>query len=136
MPSQPMTTPLWCLLVFVLWTVALVVGLTVARLQHLAAGGSTRDFGVPDERRLIWRLFRAHLNCVENLPLFASVVLVATVRGITGPILDYLAVLYVVARVGQFTVHVLGGHGNTRLAFLLFQLGCLLGLTAVAAGSP
>src|SRR2546428_4825953 len=72
--THGLTILLLCLLAFVAWTIALVVALTVARLRYLASGGSVRDFGVPDDRRLIWRLFRAHVNCVENLPLFASVV--------------------------------------------------------------
>ena len=134
MSPLPMTIPLWCLLAFVVWTVALVVALTAARLRHLAAGGSVRDFGIPNESRLIWRLFRAHLNCVENLPLFASVVLVAAVRGVAGPLLDALAVVYLTARLAQSTVHVAGGRGNTRLTFLIVQLAALLGLTALAAG--
>jgi uncharacterized MAPEG superfamily protein len=129
-----MTIPLWCLIVFVLWTAALVVALSLARLRHLAAGGSHRDFGVPDDRRLIWRLFRAHLNCLENLPLFASVVLIGTVRGVVGSRFDALAVVYLTARLLQSAVHVLGGRGNIRLAFLLVQIACLVGLAALAAG--
>jgi uncharacterized MAPEG superfamily protein len=138
MSSHSMTIPLWCLMVFVLWTVALVVALSVVRLRHLRAGGSSRDFGVPDDRRLMWRLYRAHLNCLENLPLFASVVLVATVRRIGGHWLDGLAILYLVARLGQTTVHVAPGaglQGNLRGAFLVVQLACLLGLAALAVRS-
>src|SRR5207247_10227340 len=90
----PRTVPLGCLVAFVIWAVALVVALSVVRLRHLAAGGSVRDFGIPDDRRLMWRLYRAHLNALENLPLFASIVLVATVRGVTGHALDALAVVY------------------------------------------
>ncbi len=135
MSSHPMTVPLWCLVGFVIWTIALVVALSVVRLRHLAAGGSVRDFGVPDDRRLMWRLYRAHLNCLENLPLFASVVLVATVRRVAGHSLDGLAILYLIARLGQSTVHVAPGaglQGNLRGAFLLVQLACLLGLAALA----
>ena len=136
MPPHPMTVPLWCLVAFVIWTVALVVALSVVRLRHLAAGGSVRDFGVPDDRRLMWRLYRAHQNCVENLPLFASIVLVAAVRRVAGYALDGLAVVYLLARVGQSTVHVAPGaglRGNQRFAFLIVQLACLLGLTVLAA---
>ncbi|MGH7893145.1 MAG: MAPEG family protein [Candidatus Binatia bacterium] len=135
MAAHPMTVPLWCLVALVVWTIGLVVALSVARLRHLAAGGSVRDFGVPDDRRLIWRLFRAHVNSVENLPLFASVVLVATVRGVSGLALDALAIVYLAARVGQSIVHVTPGgglRGNRRFAFFVAQLACLLLLAAVA----
>ena len=47
MRPHPMTVALWCLVAFVIWTVALVVGLSVVRLRHLAAGGSVRDLGFP-----------------------------------------------------------------------------------------
>src|SRR5437667_12465284 len=105
MRPHPMTVPLWCLVAFVIWTVVLVVALSVMRLRHLAAGGSVRDFGVPDDRRLIWRLYRAHLNCLENLPLLASIGPVATVPGPTGHGLDALPGLYLSALRCHAVVH-------------------------------
>src|SRR5881409_810254 len=107
--SGALTVPLLCLLGLVVWTIGLVAALTVARLRHLQRGGSVRDFGVPDNRRLIWRLFRAHVNCLENLPLFGSVVLIAAVAGRDGPALDVLAVTYLSARVAQSLSHVAPG---------------------------
>src|SRR3989442_10742370 len=137
MRPHPMTVPLWCLVAFVIWTVVLVVALSVMRLRHLAAGGCVRYFGIPVDRRLIWRLYWAQLNALENLPLFASVVLVATVRGVTGHTLDTLAVLFLLARIGQSVVHVAPGaglRGNQRFAFFVVQIVCLLGLAAIAMG--
>lgn len=131
-----MSVPLWCLIGFVVWTIVLVVALSIARLRHLARGGSHREFGIPDDRRLIWRLFRAHLNALENLPLFASVVLVAAVRGLSSLALDALSLVYLAARIGQSLVHISPGAGlpgNTRFALLLVQLACLLGLIALVA---
>ena len=52
--ADGLSVPLSCLLVFVAWTIALVLALTVVRLRHLRRGGSVRDFGVPDDRRLVW----------------------------------------------------------------------------------
>jgi len=123
-----LTVPLVCLLALVVWTIALVAALTIARLRRLARGGSVRDFGVPDDRRLVWRLFRAHANCVENLPLFAAVVLVAAVAGRNGPLLNFLAVAYLSARVAQSLSHVAPGSGlrfNVRFGFFAAQLACL-----------
>src|SRR2546428_867371 len=133
MRPHPMTVPLWCLVAFVIWTVALVIALSVVRLRHLAAGGSVRDFGIPDDRRLIWRLYRAHLNCLENLPLFVSIVLVATVRGVTGHALDGLATPFLLARIGQSVVHVAPGAGlpgSPPFSFFVVPTACLLGLAA------
>jgi uncharacterized MAPEG superfamily protein len=134
--THGLTIPLLCLLGFVVWTVALVVALTIARLRHLASGGSVRDFGIPDDRRLIWRLYRAHVNCLENLPLFAAVVLVAAVVGRRDAILDVLAVTYLSARVGQSLSHAAPGAGlrfNVRFGFFAAQLVCLVAFVVVLA---
>jgi uncharacterized MAPEG superfamily protein len=131
-PGPPI--PLLCLLGLVAWTIALVVALTVARLRHLRGGGSVRDFGIPDDRRLIWRLFRAHANSLENLPLFAAVVLVATALGRQSGVLDALAVVYLAARLGQSIVHVAPGAGlrfNVRFGFFAVQLVCLAGFILI-----
>ena len=134
MPSE-MTVPLWCRVGFVLWVVILVVALTLARLRHLARGGSHLEFGIPDDRRLIWRLFRAHANAVENLPLFACVVLVAAVRGVASLVFDLLAVTYLASRIGQSVLHVSPGaglRGHRRFLFFVIQIVCLLGLLLLA----
>ena len=77
-----------------------------------------------------WRLNRAHMNCLENLPMFATVVLVATVVGIRTGTLDTLAQTYLVARIGQSLAHVSSGSVlavNVRFTFFLIQVGCLIG---------
>jgi hypothetical protein len=65
--GQPLGVPLACLLAAVLWTIGLVVAPTVARFRHLAHGGTVREFGMPDDRRLFWRLYRAHQNALESV---------------------------------------------------------------------
>jgi uncharacterized MAPEG superfamily protein len=133
MPHAGLTPPLWCLLGLVVWTVGLLVALTVARFRHLAAGGSVREFGIPDDRRLVWRLYRAHLNALENLPLFVAVVLAAAAAGVRSPTVDLLAVVYVAARLAHSIAHVSPGAGlkwNLRLVFLTLQIACVLGLVA------
>ena len=129
--AHGLSVPLSCLLVFVVWTIALVLALTVVRLRHLRRGGSVRDFGVPDDRWLGWRLFRAHANCLENLPLLATVVLVAAVAGRAGSLLDGLAVVYL-------CVHVAPGAGlrfNVRFGFFVVQLACLVGFVVALVWS-
>ncbi len=69
-----MTVPLWGLVIFILWTIAVVVLLLAVRIRHLAAGGSPKDFGALDDNSLMWRLFRVQANLVENLPLYLGVV--------------------------------------------------------------
>ena len=128
MITYELTTPLVCLLLLVAWTIGLVVALTISRFRYLARGGSVRDFGVPDDRRLIWRLYRAHVNVLENLPLFAAVVLVAAVIGRQSAALDVLSVAYLCARIGQSIAHVAPGAGlkfNVRFGFFATQIVCL-----------
>jgi uncharacterized MAPEG superfamily protein len=127
-----MTTPLWCLLGFVAWTLVLLLavgGARVAAVLRREKRANEFTSGVPHGGDAYWRLNRAHLNCVENLPLFATVVLVATVTGVKPPILDTLSSLYLAARVGQSITHVSSGSVvavNVRFTFFLVQLGCLI----------
>jgi uncharacterized MAPEG superfamily protein len=128
-----MTTPLWCLLGFVVWTMVLLVAVGGARVAQVLRGEKQpNEFpsGVPHGGDRYWRLNRAHLNCVENLPLFGAVVLVAAVAGVKDPMLDTLARTYLAARIGQSVIHVASGSAmavNVRFTFFLIQLGCLVG---------
>ena len=137
-----MTTPLWCLLGFVAWTLVLLVGVAGTRTAAVLVGQKrANEFpsGVPHGGDAYWRLNRAHLNCLENLPLFATVVLVATVAGIRAPLLDTLACVYLGARVGQSITHVSSGSViavNVRFTFFLVQVGCLvMFLLTIARGA-
>jgi hypothetical protein len=47
MPILDMTAPLWSLVIFILWTIAVVVLLLIVRIQHFSRGGSPKDFGTP-----------------------------------------------------------------------------------------
>lgn len=126
-----MTTPLWCLLGFVLWTTLLLLMVAAVRVAQIL-GGSARpsDFpsGVPHGGDRYWRLNRAHLNCLENLPLFGAVVLTGAVIGADAPILDTLALTYLVARVAQSVIHVASGSDRAvqaRFACFGVQIACL-----------
>jgi len=141
MIQHAMTTPLWCLLGFVAWTLVLLTFIGVARVSKVLAGrAKATDFpaGVPHGSDPYWRLNRAHLNCLENLPMFASVVLIATVVGLRQPILDTLARVILGARIGQSLAHLSSGGElavNVRFAFFLTQLVCLVGFMVVIARS-
>ena len=129
-----MTTPLWCLLGFVAWTLVLLVAIAFARVGAVLTGvKKANEFpsGVPHGGDGYWRLNRAHMNCLENIPMFGSVVLVAAVAGIHAPILGTLAKTYLGARIGQSLSHVASGSViavNVRFTFFLVQVGCLVGM--------
>lgn len=134
-----MTTPLLCLLGFVAWTLLLLFCVGGVRVAQILRGEKRAgDFpaGVPHGSDRYWRLNRAHLNCVENLPLFAAVVLVAAAVGAGGPALDGLARVYLGARVGQSVVHVSSGSDRAvqvRFTFFLVQLACLVAMGVIVA---
>lgn len=114
------------LLGFVVWTLLLVFALITWRSVDALRGHRRLDefpAGVPHGTDAYWRLNRAHLNCVENLPLFATVVLVAHLRGAS---IDLLAVSCLGARVGQTLTHVTSGKPAAVLVRALFYTAQLL----------
>ena len=136
-----MTTPLWCLLGFVAWTLLLVTAIGVTRgLQVLSGKMQANQFpsGSPHGGDAYWRLNRAHMNCLENLPIFASVVLTASVLQLQSSTLDTLATIVLLARIGQTTAHLSSGSNmavNVRFTFFLTQIVCIVGFMVVIAGS-
>ena len=141
MTPAAMTTPLWCLLGFVSWTLLLLTGVGLARVSQVVAGTAQPNAfpsGVPHGSDAYWRLNRAHMNCLENLPLFASVVLTAAVLGLNNSTLDTLATVLLLARIGQSTAHLSSGGNmavNIRFTFFLTQIACVIGFMVVIAQS-
>ena len=132
-----MTIPLWCLAGFVVWTLLLLLSVAGVRVAQIL-GGSARPSGfpsgVPHGSDRYWRLNRAHLNCVENLPLFASVVLIGAVIGADAPQLDRLALAYLATRVAQSCIHIASGSDfAVQMRFSCFgaQLVCLVWMLAI-----
>jgi uncharacterized MAPEG superfamily protein len=128
----PMTVPLWGLVIFIFWTIAVVVFLLTVRIRHLAAGGSPKDFGVIDDNSLMWRLFRVQSNLVENLPLYLGVVFLLTVREVSGTEVDLLVGVYIAFRLFHSIVHIIGADPRLRVLSLAIQFSCLIGLTVLA----
>jgi uncharacterized MAPEG superfamily protein len=128
----PMTTPIYALMGFVFWTVFLVLAIGGARVMQVLAGQTAVNgfpSGQPHGSDAYWRLNRAHLNCVENLPLFAAVVLAGHVTGLTAGTFATLAQVYITARVLQSIIHVSSGSVmavNLRFTCFVVQVGCLL----------
>lgn len=127
-----MTAPLWGLVIFILWTIAIVVLLLIVRIRHLSTGGSAKDFGTPDDESLLWRLYRVQANLIENLPLYLGVVFLLTVRSVSGTAINVLIGLYIAFRLMHSVIHVAGLNPSLRLICLGIQFSCLIGLTALA----
>lgn len=128
----PMSVPLWGLVIFILWTIAVVVLLLTVRIRHLAAGGSPKDFGVSDDNSLMWRLFRVQSNLVENLPLYLGVVFLLLVRGVSGGAVNVLVSIYITFRLLHSLVHIIGADPRLRVLSLAIQFSCLISLIVLA----
>jgi uncharacterized MAPEG superfamily protein len=132
-----MPVPLSCLLGFVVWTLLLVVCIGGTRVTLVLRGKARANAfpaDTPHGGEMYRRLLRAHLNCLENLPLFGAVVLTAQVQGVSGATLDGLARVYLAARVSQSCIHISSGRSRAvNLRFLAFvtQLVCLVGMLGV-----
>jgi uncharacterized MAPEG superfamily protein len=127
-----MTAPLWGLVIFIFWTIAVVILLIAVRIRHLSMGGSIKDFGTPNDESLLWRLFRVQANLVENLPLYLGVVFLLIVRDISGPAIDLLIATYIGFRLIHSGVHIAGLNPLLRVISLAIQLSCLVALTLLA----
>ncbi len=133
-----MTVPLTCLLAFAAWTLALVVfPIGAIRIPKVLLGrAKANDFPAdePHGSPAYGRVLRAHLNCVENLPVFGAVVVVAHLAGVGSPIFDRLALVYIAARVLQSIVHISSGSAlavTTRFHFFLAQIVCVVWMGAL-----
>jgi uncharacterized MAPEG superfamily protein len=107
--GQPVNTSILALLGYLGLTIALVLTVVSYRLAQIATGKSAdswargRQQSDPD---VIQRFSHAHLNCLENLPLFAGVVLAAVGSNQLG-VVDPLAGWFLAARIAQSTTHVI-----------------------------
>lgn len=135
-----MTLALWCLLVFVLWTMSILAfGVGVSRVRAIARGELSIEqirSEVPQLSERYQRIHRAHLNCLETLPLFATVVLVGHVTGVRSHAIDVLAAVLMTARVVQSLAHIhsmKGPAARIRVAAYFVQPPCVLAMTALIA---
>jgi uncharacterized MAPEG superfamily protein len=136
-----MNVPTWALLGFAVWTVlTLLVGVGAVRWTQILSGAKKlNEFpaDVPHGSARYRRAVRAHANCVENLPVFAAVVVAANAAGLQSAALDALAAVYLAARVLQTVTHVSLSETATavavRFAFFLAQIACVLWMAALVA---
>jgi hypothetical protein len=104
-----MTRSLYCLVGFAAWAVLLVSAIGLVRvIQVLRGKKRANEFpgGVQHGGDAYWRLNRAHLNAVENLPIFATLILVAQLLHVS---VLLQAEIVLGARVAQSLIHVSSG---------------------------
>jgi uncharacterized MAPEG superfamily protein len=129
-----MNIPVLVLLGFAAWTLLALIGsVGVYRWSRILTGrASVVEWraDVPQGCEWYQRSMRAHMNCVENLPIFAALVVALMATGLQSPTIDALAITTLVARVGQTVVHITAPPSNPsaalRFALFLVQVVCMI----------
>ena len=111
-----MKVPVLVLLGFAAWTLlTLCVGVGSYRWSRIFTGRTSIAewyADVPQGSEWYQRAVRAHMNCVENLPVFAALVVALVAVGVQSHSIDQLAIIVLVARIGQTTVHITAPPSN------------------------
>src|SRR5688572_1412433 len=121
----------WALLGFVAWTLLVVqLGIGLPRVSAIMAKRARPNSfrpEVPHGTDRYQRTMRAHMNCVENLPLFAALVLLGTVTRLDHGLFQTVAFVVLPARVLQTTCHIASGRNRVvllRFTFFSVQVVC------------
>ena len=134
-----MTIPVWTVLGFAAWTLVLLLSTVgVYRWTRiLTRRVPIRDFRADQIDGEDWyrRAMRAHANCIENVPVFGTIVLALYITGVDGPTVDLLSITVLAARVAQSLVHVCLVQTNAvtgvRFAFFFVQVVSFLALIVI-----
>lgn len=95
------------LTLFVVWSLLLIVLMESIRTKLVLTREVPANGLAPDNANLspfMQRLARAHANCIEGLPIFGGLMLIAVVTSQTA-ITDSLAYVFVAARITQSLIH-------------------------------
>ena len=102
-----MSHTLLALLGFVSWALFLLVLMEVIRSKLVLTGKIAANAFNPQNSNLspfMQRLTRAHANCIEGLPIFGGLMVIALVAG-KSSVTDPWAAVLVAARIVQSTIH-------------------------------
>jgi uncharacterized MAPEG superfamily protein len=116
---------------FIAWTLALLVLMETIRSRMVLSGEVPANGFRPDNANLspfMQRLARAHANCLEGLPIFGGLMLVALVTE-RSAITDGLAPLLLAARMIQSTIHLVSLSNSAVTArFSAFAVQMAIGI--------
>ncbi|EIM02994.1 MAPEG family protein [Rhodanobacter thiooxydans] len=123
-----MTTSALVLTLFLAWTLLLLTVMEALRGYLVVTGHVRSNEFKPDNSNLspfMQRLARAHANCVESLPVFGGLLLVAIVLG-RAEVTDTLAPWLLGARIVQSGIHLASTSiiaVNARFTAFAVQMG-------------
>lgn len=132
--------PLMALLGFASWTLLLLLfTVGIYRWSRILTGKvaisrwKAEDLSVGGD--FYQRAMRAHANCVENLPVFAALVLVQQFLQVNSPMIDILAFTVLAARIPHSLVHLAFRQTDPvvslRFGFYFVQVIAMLALAGV-----
>ncbi|MEQ1507613.1 MAG: MAPEG family protein [Myxococcota bacterium] len=133
-----MTAELGWLAASALFTSVLWIPYVVNRIVEHGVWNALRNPNRDDRPTAAWadRLMAAHANAVENLVVFAPLVLVAHAVGATGPATAGAAAVYFFARVTHAVVYTAGIPVARTLAFVAgFAAQAVFGVAILGAAT-
>lgn len=116
-----MSASLFALTAFAAWALFLLILMEALRCRLIMTKAIEATAFQPDNANLspfMQRLARAHANCVEGLPIFGGLLLVAVLTDRTS-ITDPQAQLFLIARIVQSCAHL--ASQSTVAAYLRFS---------------
>jgi len=136
-----MQIPVWVLLGYAAWTLlVLFTTVGVYRWSRILTRRATIAEWRADEQQgseRYRRAIRAHLNCVENLPVYTALVVALLATGISNSLVDGLAIILLLARIGQSLIRVLVEQTNIvaaiRFVFFFVQVVCIIAIGLIIA---
>ena len=120
------------------WAVVLTVGQMLVAVQlfnmqvGLGALAGNRDGFAPEG--MAGRASRAHRNMLENLPLFAALVLVVQLGGLNSDLTALGAQIFVIARLVYGVIYIIGVHWLRTATWFVSVIGMVMMAWAILAG--
>ena len=110
---------------FIAWTLLLLVLMESIRSKLVLSKAVPANAFNPENSNLspfMQRLARAHANCLEGLPIFGGLLVVAALSGNTA-VTDPLAFVFLGARILQTLIHLTSlSSAAVSLRFLMFSI--------------
>ena len=116
---------------FIAWTLLLLVLMESIRTKLVLSKAVPANAFNPENSNLapfMQRLARAHANCLEGLPIFGGLLVVAALSGNTA-VTDPLAFVFLGARILQTLIHLTSlSSAAVTLRFLMFSIQMGIGV--------
>lgn len=138
-----MTTPVIALLGFALWTLLILFATVgVYRWSRIFTGRTRVSAWTaePGEGGGFYpRAMRAHMNCVENLPVFGAIVYASDKAGVETGLMSALALFVLAARIAQSAVHIAFTQTDAvvlvRFGFYVTQILAMIAMAIIVLGA-